>query len=294
MIQIESGCQMPLEDWMELNRFKIFSNPELRPYVSPFPPIELMNNVSGLQNEQDFAAHGTDIYRALTAASPKPLSEYASILDFGCGCGRLARMFKGHPGRIAGCDIDVRHVDWINNNLAFMEAKLSKVSPPIPYEDNEFEAIISISIFTHLTEKSQDQFLSELHRVCSPEGRLFLTVHGKRALERALNEPVIRAMLDMDEQRFERAQLAFAENRHAFVLQFGHLTTAHENLSVLERATDALLGSKKMVEEPFEYGITFVPEDYLRSHWGQWFEVVDYRYGGIHDFQDIVVLKPKK
>ena len=138
-------------------------------------------------------------------------------------------MFKGHSGRIAGCDIDARHVDWINNNLDYMEAKLSKVTPPIPFEDTEFEAIISISIFTHLTEKSQDQFLSELQRVCQPEGRLFLTVHGKRALERALKEPTILAMLNMDEQRFERAQQNFAENRHAFVLQFGHLTTVHEN-----------------------------------------------------------------
>ncbi|WP_411726725.1 class I SAM-dependent methyltransferase [Methyloglobulus sp.] len=294
MNQLKSGCRIPLEEWMGLNRVQIFTNPELKRYVSPFPPIELMANVSGLQNEQDFAAHGTDIYRALTAASSKPFSEFSSILDFGCGCGRLARMFKGHSGRIAGCDIDARHVDWINNNLAFMEAKLSKVTPPIPYEDNEFEAIISISIFTHLTEKSQDQFLSELYRVCSPVGRLFLTVHGKRALERALNEPTIRAMLAMDEQRFERAQLEFAENRHAFVLQFGHLTTVLENASDIERAKDTVSDSKKMVEEPFEYGITFVPEDYVRSHWGKWFDIVDYHHGGIHNFQDIVVLKPKK
>ena len=49
-----------------------------------------------------------------------------------------------------------------------------------------------------------------------------------------------------------------------------------------------------MVEEPFEYGITFVPEGYVRDHWGKLFDIVDYHYGGIHDFQDIVVLKPKK
>ena len=32
-------------------------------------------------------------------------------------------------------------------------------------------------------------------------------------------------------------------------------------------------------------------------HWtigGKLFDIVDYHYGGIHDFQDIVVLKPKK
>jgi SAM-dependent methyltransferase len=284
---------MSSEDWMRLNRTEIFENPALRQYVSPFPPLELMQNTSGLQSEKDFAAHGTDIYTALSLASEKPLADYGHILDFGCGCGRLARMFKGHPNKISGCDIDNRHVEWINANLDYMEAKLSKVVPSIPYEDNEFDAIISISIFTHLTESSQDQFLAELHRVCRPDGRLFLTVHGQRAMSRALNEPEIRTMLDMDESRFQKAQKDFKENRHAFVLQQGHLTTQSESLTTAERLK-AIFGAKKMVKEKYEYGITFVPEDYLRGHWGNWFEVIDYRSGGIHNFQDIAVLRPKK
>ena len=288
-MKTQLGCQEPLEIWMQLNRSKIFESPELRYLVSPFPSVELMANVSGLTSEVDFAAHGTDIYRALTAAAAKPLTSFSSILDFGCGSGRLARMFKGHPGRIAGCDIDSRHIAWINSNLEFMEGKLSKVTPPIPFEDNEFEAIISISIFTHLTETSQDQFLAELHRVCSPGGRLFLTVHGKRALDRALGESNIRAMLDMDETRFVSAQKDFAENRHAFVLQFGHLTTVSD-----EKKSNQSDTSSHVVAEPFEYGISFTPEEYVRTHWSRWFEVIDYRYGGIHDFQDIVVLAPKK
>lgn len=285
---------MGIEDWLELNLDKVFQDQSLRQFVSPFPPPELMENVSGLQNERDFAAHGADIYRAIFLASPKPLPDYQSILDFGCGCERLARMFKGHPRRISGCDIDVRHVEWINQNLLFMDAKFSKVVPPIPYADNEFDAVISISIFTHLTEHSQDQFLAELHRVCRPDGRLFLTVHGQRALHRALNEPAIRSMLNMDDRRFQLAEQDFHDNRHAFVLQHGHLTTELENLSVFERMKDFVFGSKKIVAEEFEYGITFAPEDYLRTHWGKWFDIIDYHHGGIHNFQDVVVLKPKK
>jgi SAM-dependent methyltransferase len=285
MTDLAAGCMMPFEAWMELNRNEVFRDPSLRRYVSPFPPPELMSNVSGLTKDQDFAAHGTDIYRALTLASAKPLTDYSAILDFGCGCGRLDRMFKGHPHRIAACDIDARHVRWVQEHLPFVDARVSQVTPPIPFADDEFEAVISISIFTHLTERSQDQFLAELFRVCRPGGRLFLTVHGQRAFQRAIEEPPIRAMMDMDEARFQRARQAVAENRHAFVLQFGHLTTITEDGTRL---------SGKQVDEPFEYGITFVPEGYLREHWGRWFEVVDYRHGAIHDFQDIVVLAPKK
>ncbi len=276
------GCRMPVDEWVQLNRHDVFADAALRKYVSPFPPRELMQNVSGLVSESDFASHGADFFVALSEASPKPLSAYRSILDFGCGCGRLARMFKGHPGRVAGCDIDHRHVEWVDGALDFVDAKLSGVKPPIPYANSEFEAVISISIFTHLNEASQDQFLSELARVAADDGLLFLTVHGERALQRAIGEPTIRAMIDVPDRPFAKARESFDAGRHAFILQKGHLTTAGQK-------ADA-----KIVEGDFEYGITFIPRGYIQSHWGRWFEIVDYRSGALHDFQDLVVLRPKR
>lgn len=280
------GCRLPVDEWVYLNRTAVFNDPALRDYVSPFPPKALMQNTSGLTSESDFASHGADFWIALSQASPKPLTDFASILDFGCGCGRLARMFKGHPGHIAGCDIDYRHVEWCSAALGYMEAKLSSVRPPIPFGDNQFEAVISISIFSHLNESAQDQFLQELARVCRPDGLLFLTIHGSRALDRAVSEPKIRAMLEMREDLFQAARQKFADGSHAFILQQGHLTTAG-------KSTNELL-TEKVISDPFEYGITFIPEKYLRTHWSQWFDLVDYRVGALHDFQDIAVLRPKK
>ena len=278
------GCRLPVDEWAYLNRIAAFNEPGLRKYVSPFPPPMLMQNTTGLTKDFDFASHGADFWIALSQASPKPLDEYASILDFGCGCGRLARMFKGYAGHFSGCDIDRRHVEWCSTALEFMEVKLSSTRPPIPFADKEFEAVISISIFSHLNESSQDQFLQELRRVCSPDGLLFLTIHGSRALERAISEPSIKAMLWVREDLFLAARNIFANGQHAFILQHGHLTTIEENG----------LRADKVISEPFEYGISFIPENYLRSHWVRWFDIVDYRVGALHDFQDIVVLKPKK
>src|ERR1700674_5814738 len=136
------GCQMPLEQWVWLNRFGIFEDFSLRRHVAPFPPLDLMENVSGLRNEQDFASHGADLFVAISKASPKPLTHYKHILDFGCGCGRLARMFKGHPNKVSGCDIDRRHIEFINARFDFMHASVSSVHPPLPYRSNQFDAVI--------------------------------------------------------------------------------------------------------------------------------------------------------
>src|SRR4249919_1918518 len=111
------GCRMPAAEWAALNRTGVFRDQQLQRYVGPYPPQELMQNTTGLTKASDFASHGADFWLALSEAAPKPLSEYSSVLDFGCGCGRLGRMFKGHPGRIAGCDIDRRHVEWCSSAL---------------------------------------------------------------------------------------------------------------------------------------------------------------------------------
>jgi SAM-dependent methyltransferase len=278
------GCRLPVDVWADFNRSLIFTDSRLRKYAAPFPPAGLMQITSGLTEASGFAGHGADFWIALSEASPKPLCEYESILDFGCGCGRLARMFKGYKGYLAGCDIDHRLVSWCSKALRYMDVRLSSVKPPIPFPDNTFEAIISVSIFSHLSETSQDQFLEELNRVCKPGGLLFLTIHGKRALERALSEPRIKEMLQVDETLFKEAHKKFADGQHGFILQQGHLTTSGASGS----------SGNGILSEPYDYGITFIPESYLHTHWTQWFDIVDCRSGAIHDFQDIVVLRPKK
>lgn len=281
----DKGCCMPIDDWIWLNEKGIFEKSDLLRYASPFPPVELMQNVSGLVSERDFASHGVHFFSALAEASPRDICEYKNVLDFGCGCGRLARMFKGHAHNVFGCDIDRRHIEWINHNLTFMKASVTAVHPPTPYHDSTFDMIVSISVFTHLNEESQNEFLSELYRISSPHAYLFLTVHGETALKRALREDTIREMLAVDSQLFEEAQEKFWLGKHAFILQQGHLT-----VSGTEKGEQK---NGEIINERFEYGITFIPEEYIRGRWSEWFKICDYRKGALHSFQDIVVLSPK-
>jgi SAM-dependent methyltransferase len=269
--QMEIGMRMPMEDWLDLNGRLSFERPELSRYVSPFPPPHLMHIVSALTSEADFAAHGVTIYRAIQDASPKPLADYRSILDFGCGCGRLGRMFKGHPGKVTGCDVDGRLVDWVNNNLSHMVAVRTEPAEPLPFEDDSFDGVISVSVFSHLDENTQKLYLGELQRVSASGAYLFLTTHGDRALARALNEDRIFEMLGILRADLNRAATGMNERRHNFILQpSGHLTSEH-----------------------YKYGITFIPESYVRRVWTEFFDVAAIVGGAIHDFQDIVVCRKR-
>ncbi|MGH6837544.1 MAG: methyltransferase domain-containing protein [Methylocella sp.] len=263
------GIRGSLEPWLRLNEFTAFESVRARDFVAPFPPAALMHRTSTTDNDQRFAAAGVAILRALAAASPKPLSEYSDLLDFGVGAGRLARMFKGFQGRYAGVDIDADSVAWIAGNLPWVQAVKTEPGRMLPFEDADFDAVAGISVFTHMNEQNQFFYLNELQRVTSAGAMLLLTVHGARVLERAETDPNVAMMLALPDGGLVMARAAFdAGQGFCFLLQRGHLTS-----------------------KDYEYGVTFISEAYIARNWSRYFEVQAIVRGAIHDFQDIVVLR---
>jgi len=236
--------------------------------IAPFPPSELMQRVSGLTVPGDFAKHGRDMFLALDAASGTHLKDFSSILDFGVGSGRLARMFKGFRGHYCGADIDHELLDWVDGALPWVKTLKTEPRRPIPVADGSFDSVISVSVFTHMTEADSQFYLRELHRVTRPDAVLMLTVHGLRALERAATEQCIFDMLSIPREGFEQAQRNMADPGFTFILQQGHLTS-----------------------EEYQYGISFTGAAFVNKEWGKFFTVERIVSGAIHNFQDIVVLR---
>jgi ubiquinone/menaquinone biosynthesis C-methylase UbiE len=52
--------------------------------------------------------------------------------------------------------------------------------PPLEYEDSKFDLIYSMSVFTHLDEYRQFQWLIELKRVLREDGILIITVYDEK------------------------------------------------------------------------------------------------------------------
>jgi SAM-dependent methyltransferase len=135
------------------------------------------------------------------------LESFASILDFGCGCGRVARHWAGLRGpHLHGCDYNPELVAWCRESLGFMEARVNGLEPPLPYEDRRFELVYAISVLTHLTEELALAWLDELARVLRPGGRLLVTTHG--APHRHRLPPARRPAFDRGEPVVLRARSA--------------------------------------------------------------------------------------
>jgi SAM-dependent methyltransferase len=105
-----------------------------------------------------------------------------AILDWGCGPARVLR----HLPELApeaksfnGTDYNAKTISWCAENLREINFSNNSLMPPLSYQNDSFDLIYGISIFTHLSEEAHVHWLEELIRVLRKGGILFLTLHGE-------------------------------------------------------------------------------------------------------------------
>ena len=123
-----------------------------------------------------------------------PAQAYESVLDFGCGCGRIARQLiqqRRRPVRYLGLDIHAGMVEWCRANLAphapgfrfehhdvhnpGFNPRGPRALVPLPAEDASFTLVAAWSVFTHLLQDQAVHYLREVARVLRPDGYLLST-----------------------------------------------------------------------------------------------------------------------
>jgi ubiquinone/menaquinone biosynthesis C-methylase UbiE len=101
-----------------------------------------------------------------------------TILDWGCGCGRITRYLQDcfQGSAIHGCDLNPEYISWNKTNLPGIH--FQQTDALLPYPDQSFDLIIGFSVLTHITVEEQHHVLHELHRVLTAKGICILTTHG--------------------------------------------------------------------------------------------------------------------
>jgi len=104
-----------------------------------------------------------------------------NLLDWGCGPGRVIRHMPGILGsgcRLYATDTNARSIAWCRANLTQVACNLNTLQAELPYLNDFFRAIYSISIFTHLSALQHQLWYDELMRVLEPGGVLLVTTQG--------------------------------------------------------------------------------------------------------------------
>lgn len=154
------------------------------------PPRRLRGRVG----DGDFEAIGEALVEVLRRHGG--LGSDASVLDAGCGCGRVARVLSralSEDGRYVGFDIDVDAIAWCGEAYAYDErftfehadlhngiyaggGGADAAAYRFPPEAGSVDVVLMASLLTHLLEDAADHYLAEAARVLRPGGRLVATV----------------------------------------------------------------------------------------------------------------------
>jgi SAM-dependent methyltransferase len=163
------------------------------------PPVHLRRRVHGADDRNGFETIGRIVADTLFEylEVPNNSADFRG-LDFGVGCGRvlvplakLCRRQSSFHDRVQwyGSDIDSEAIAWCQRSLAPVgEFIVNNPTPPLPFGDQFFDFIFSISVFTHLPEDMQFAWLAELHRVLKVGGTAVLSTLPLGLVEKTVDE----------------------------------------------------------------------------------------------------------
>jgi len=179
------------------------------PDGSPIPPFPLIYKVTSSSSISWFLRGGELAVQNMSQTLEKTGSsfkDFARILDFGCGCGRVIRHLKTlTKAELHGTDYNPDLISWCTRNLEFAHFATNQSTPPLNYAEKHFDFIYAISVFTHLPESLQMAWVKELSRILKPNGLLLITTHGAHYIDR----------LTPDEQKkFQLGHLIVKRTKH--------------------------------------------------------------------------------
>jgi ubiquinone/menaquinone biosynthesis C-methylase UbiE len=164
-----------------------------------FPPVQLRKRVHGSDDISSYENVGRIIANTVFSYVPEK-GDRAPFrgLDFGTGSGRVLvplralcqeRSTSGEPVEWFGSDVDRQAIAWAQKNLgSIAKFIVNEPMPPLPFPDQFFDFVFSISVFTHIPEDMQFAWLAELSRVLKIGGSALVSTLSLDLLKDKLSE----------------------------------------------------------------------------------------------------------
>ncbi len=186
----------------------------------------------------------------------RSLASFPRILDWGCGCGRNSRAVKTlvPACELHGMDIDAEAIGFLQNRYTrYGEFHVAPHRPPTDFPDAFFDFVFGISVFTHLPEPMQFEWLEELRRITKPGGYLIMTTSGESNYRNL--PPDLLARVEAD-------GILYVDG-----------------------------GYGQSIDLPAFYQNTFHTQAYIRREWAKFFRVVDIQARRMSNQLDTILLE---
>ena len=184
----------------------------------------------------------------------------AKILDFGCGTGRILKLFlENHPTlNLFGVDPDKDVIQVAKSNCPGAHIVTSERIPEKFPLREQFDFIYSYSVFTHISEKIHLKCLETFSKILKPEGLCLITIRPRKNLIRKYRD---NEQLKNFVERFDKNEFVF-------------IPTQEGPLSI-------------------DFGFCCYSNKYIMKNWSEYFKIIDFSVNPKIPFQKYVLLAQK-
>jgi SAM-dependent methyltransferase len=172
-------------DWFNVNAApaEYFSAPAwLRPGLLNLPTAEEQDRFTGCSGTRNIreAFRFYQYCRAATSEA-RPIAPTDAILDFGCGWGRISRLWLRdvEPSRIWCIDCFSYAIELIRSTRIPVNILHTNPFPPAVGLPGGFRLIYAFSVFSHLSEDAALKWISFFADQLQPGGHLIFTTMGR-------------------------------------------------------------------------------------------------------------------
>jgi len=102
-----------------------------------------------------------------------------TVLDLGCGTGRIAAAVRLRAGAVVGSDLSAESLHVFRSGLE-LPGVVADASWGLPFAEGVFEAITSCGVFSRLRKPEVERALNECQRVLCSGGLLVFNVYNAR------------------------------------------------------------------------------------------------------------------
>jgi SAM-dependent methyltransferase len=265
--------------WFWLNTTGYRRLPFIKKLLPSLPDSELQRGFIGKSGDhalrEGFNAYRT--WKRLAAKHGRPVHRDTRILDFGCGWGRILRFFMRDvaPGNLFGVDVMPMAVDLCKETNPWGQFSQVPAFPPSTLPDNHFDLIYLYSVFSHLSQKACDAWITEFSRILKPGGLVIATTWPREFIQ------------DCERTRQGGNAAAHVTAKLSFVGTSDWLSR-YDRGEFCHSAVGA--GGNESLSESF-YGETCIPAAYVSKHWSDRVELCEFVTDHPGIYQHIIVVR---
>ena len=251
------------EYWFWLNTAGYRKHQELQRILPSMPAEEVQRRFTSMTGDyamrEAFSMY--TVCKQLLRQYAGGIENAGAILDYGCGWGRIIRLFLKdvEPSRLLGVDCFDQILDIARQTNTWCQFELVPTLPPTELPSNSFGLIYLFSVFSHLSEDAQLRWIEEFSRILKPGGLVVATTRSREHLLK------IQQM---------RSQKNLPAHEHGIITAFPDIDGT---LAAYDRGEFCFyqIGGGDILDGSF-YGEAVVPEAYVRNNWARHLEVVDF------------------